>query len=108
MDVSDLALVLTSIGGAVLVPKMFAAVWQAITGRATRNRREIDRVRAEAAESERRAAAAERRADDEAYRRRVAQEHASHCRRLLYEAPCVDPSIIPPYPTTTRRDYSDE
>lgn len=92
--VQAFALILTSIGGAVLVPKMAAALWQAVTGRATRKRREIDRLRDVA--------------DYEAYRRRIAQEHASHLRRLLYEAPCVDPATIPPYPTTNRKEPSDE
>jgi len=90
MDIArDLALLLTAIGGTVLVPKIAAALWGALTGRAGRQRREIDRVRLQA--------------DDEAHRRRMAQEHASACRRLLLEAPCVDPADIPPWPTYTRR-----
>lgn len=96
MDLArDIALILTSVGGAVIVPKLAGALWRAVTGRATRQRREIDRARAEKA-------AAELRADTEARDRRIAQEHASHCRRLLFEAPCVDPSTIPDYPTTGR------
>lgn len=103
MEIRDLALLLTAVGATAIVPKMTAALWRAVTGRATRQRREIDRVRAEAAAALKRAAAAEERADDEAYRRRVAQEHASHCRRLLLEAPCVDPASIPPFPLYNRR-----
>lgn len=80
----DIALILTSAGGAVLVPRMFGALWKAATGRASRQRREVDRVRSIA--------------DNEAHNRRIAEEHASHLRRLLYEAPCVEVAAIPPFP----------
>jgi hypothetical protein len=98
MDLArDIALILTSVGGTVLVPKMAGAAWRAITGRAHRQRREIDRTRASEA-------AADGRADNEAHDRRLAQEHASHLRRLLFEAPCVDPSTIPPWPRRSRNE----
>lgn len=103
MDIRDVALLLTAVGATAIGPKMVTALWRALTGRATRQRREIDRVRAEAGESNKRAAAADARADDEAYMRRVTQEHASHLRRLLFEAPCVDPATIPPHPIYHRR-----
>lgn len=121
MEIRDLALLLTAVGATAIVPKMGAALWRAITGRATRQRREIDRVRAEAAAAEKKAAAAEeraaseveaaharviaadRRADEEASMRRRTQEHASHCRRLLLEAPCVDPATVPDHPIFHRR-----
>lgn len=93
----DVALILTSAGGAVFVPKLLAAVWRAVTGGASRQRREIDRALA----AER---AAARRADIEAHSRRIAQEHASHLRRLLIEAPCVDITAIPPFPLYERKD----
>ncbi len=89
MEIRDLALLLTAVGATAIGPKIAAALWRALTGRASRQRREIDRVRALA--------------DDEAYRRRIAQEHASQCRRLLFEAPCVDPATVPPFPTYDRR-----
>ncbi|MDQ1122236.1 hypothetical protein [Microbacterium trichothecenolyticum] len=90
MDIArDAALLLTAVGGTVLVPKIAAALWGALTGRAGRQRREIDRVR--------------RDVDEEAYRRRLAEEHASACRRVLLEAPCVDPADIPAWPTYHRR-----
>lgn len=101
MDLArDIALILTSVGGTVLVPKMVGALWRAVTGRAHRQRREIDRTRA--AQDE-----ADRRADHEAHDRRLAQEHASHLRRLLYEAPCVDTTTIPPWPTRSRHEETD-
>lgn len=93
----DIALVLTSVGGTVLIPKMAGALWRVLTGRAQRQRREIDRTRTASA-------AADRRADDEAHDRRLAQEHASHLRRLLFEAPCVDTSTIPPWPQRSRHE----
>lgn len=96
MDIRDVALLLTAVGATAIVPKMLSALWRALTGRATRQRREIDRVRADAA-------AAYERADEEAYQRRITQEHASLIRRLLLEAPCVDPATIPPYPYYHRR-----
>lgn len=36
--------------------------------------------------------------DEEARKRRLVEEHASHLRRLLVAAPCVEPHTIPPYP----------
>ncbi len=80
----DIALILTSVGGAVLVPRMLGALWKAATGRASRQRREVDRMRLKA--------------DNEAHNRRLSEEHASHLRRLLFEAPCVRVEDIPPYP----------
>lgn len=103
MDIRDIALLLTAVGATAIVPKMAAALWKAATGRASRQRREIDRVRRLVEVANARAAAAEVRADDEAYKRRISQEHASLIRRLLLEAPCVDPTSIPPHPTYTRR-----
>ncbi|MFJ6532494.1 hypothetical protein [Microbacterium sp. NPDC091662] len=103
MDIRDVALLLTAVGATAIVPKMTSALWRAITGRATRQRREIDRVRAEAAAADKRATAAEARADEQAYQRRITQEHASWLRRLLLEAPCVDPATIPPHPNYHRR-----
>ncbi|KAA9133769.1 hypothetical protein [Microbacterium caowuchunii] len=97
----DLALVLSSIGAAVFVPKILAAAWRALTGAPQRQRREIERVRDDAR-------SADHRADQEALRRRVAQEHASHLRRLLYEAPCVDVTTIPPWPAYPDGRNADE
>lgn len=93
----DIALVLTSIGAATIVPKLAAAMWRLLTGGAGRQRREIDRAR-------KAEASADTRADIEARARRLAQEHASHLRRLLYEAPCVDVSTIPPFPVYDRKE----
>jgi hypothetical protein len=92
--VKDFALVLSSVGASLFVPKLVTGFVHAITGRGARQRSEIERVRALA--------------DREAYRRRIAQEHASHLRRLLYEAPCVAVESIPPNPTYSREDTPDE
>lgn len=37
-------------------------------------------------------------ADEQSRRRRIAEEHASHLRRRLIEAPCVDTTTIPVFP----------
>ena len=42
-------------------------------------------------------------ADEQARRRRVAEEHAARLKRLLIAAPCVDDSLIPPDPEPPRR-----
>ena len=43
-------------------------------------------------------------ADDEARKRRIVEEHASHVRRLLYEAPCVENGTVPPFPSYTKKE----
>lgn len=65
------------------------AVFGKVTGRATERRSELTR--------------AWDTADDEARKRRIAEEHASHVRRILIEAPCVDNNQVPPYPTYSSR-----
>lgn len=42
------------------------------------------------------------RADEEARKRRIVEEHASHLRRALIEAPCVDRASIEPFPTYSK------
>ncbi|WP_157005700.1 hypothetical protein [Microbacterium trichothecenolyticum] len=88
-SVRTIAAVLSAVGATVIVPKLASALWKAVTGRPARQRREIDRVRSVA--------------DDEAYKRRLAEEHASHLRRLAYEAPCIRVEDIPPWPTYHRK-----
>lgn len=44
------------------------------------------------------------RADEEARKRRLLEEHNSELRRILYAAPCVDSSTIPPFPSYSRRE----
>lgn len=65
------------------------AVFGKLTGRATERRSELRR--------------AWDTADEEARKRRIAEEHASHVRRILIEAPCVDNTDVPPYPSYTSR-----
>lgn len=85
----DIALVLSAAGGAVFVPKVLAALWRAVTGAPRRQRREIERVRQEK--------------DDEAHNRRLAEEHASHLRRIALEASCIPVESIPPRPTYRKK-----
>lgn len=90
MDYAALAAIITAVGGGMIIPKLFTRAWDAISGRGKRRRDEVDR--------------AWRRVDREAQRRRVVEEHASHLRRMLIDAPCVDVADIPPFPSYRSTD----
>lgn len=46
-------------------------------------------------------------ADEESRRRRLAEEHASHLRRLLLEAPCIPSHEVPPFPSYSQARRND-
>lgn len=68
--VQTLALVLSSIGAATIIPKLIDRVWHAATGRSAARRRELDTTRAEL--------------DREAAHRRLLQEALSQTRQVAF------------------------
>ncbi len=84
MDVQQIvALIFGFLGGATGL-KLITGFWHLVTGRARRKRDEVDR--------------AWDRADREAVYRRRLQEHTSRLRRIITEAPCLTPDVLPPEP----------
>lgn len=83
MDLTQIIALLAALGGGTVIPTLFKGI-RSRTAQGKRRRDEVDR--------------AWRHADSEASARRRIAEHASHLRRLLYAAPCVETSSIPPWP----------
>lgn len=81
-----LALILTSAGGAVIVPKVLAKVWQGITGRSAKRRRAQDEAARKLSESEAARKREGKEADLEARRAAVALDVETAHRRRLQEA----------------------
>lgn len=80
-----------ALGGGTLIPTLFKGL-RSRTEKGKQKRDEVDR--------------AWRHADREAAHRRRIAEHASHLRRLLYAAPCVETNTIPPWPEQSDTDTS--
>lgn len=91
-QITALGVALLGSGGLVTIAVQKLTTRWASSG--TRRRDDLDRAYE-------RLQQARARADEADKRRRRAQEHASQLRRLLYEAQCVDPSQIPPWPGDT-------
>lgn len=84
MDGAQIVSLLIALGiGGILLELVKRGV-DALSGRGKKRRNEVD-----TAWSAR---------DEEARKRRIAEEHTSLIRRMLIEAPCVDNSTVPPYP----------
>lgn len=103
------ALITAVLSGGVL-PKIGAAAWRALTGRATRQRAEVDRVRTELASRDAaiehkddRIRQLENQYDDELTHRRILQEALSQTRRVIIDAPCLSAADLPPYNVPSRR-----
>ena len=92
MDAASIAALIGAAGGGAILLELVKRLLDATTGRGRKRRDEVDR--------------AWRRADREASRRRVVEEHASHLRRLLLAADCVDTTSIPPFPAYTETTTS--
>lgn len=76
-------------GGGAIILELTKRGIDAASGRGRKRRDEVDR--------------AWTRADSEAQKRRIAEEHASHVRRLLIEAPCIDNAQVPQFPAYPSR-----
>ena len=92
MTAADIAALLVAGGVGAVVLELTKRIWDAISGRGKVRRDEIARAWAQADEQR-------QKRDDEATRRRIAEEHASQLRRLALEAPCIPNEDIPQYPT---------
>lgn len=92
MTPEQIATLMVGLGVGGILLELAKRLFDALTGRGRKRRDEISRAW-DRTDQER------RRADEESRRKRIAEEHASHCRRLLLEAPCVPNETIPPYPT---------
>lgn len=92
MDLTQLPLILTALGGGAIIPSLIKGVRFTFTGRGKKRRDEVDQ--------------AWRRVDREADRRRVWQDYAWQLRRILREAPCVEAASIPPSPAYSSTDTS--
>ncbi len=91
-QITALAVALLGSGGLVTIAVQKLTTRWATAG--TRRRDDLDRAYE-------RLQQARARADEADKRRRRAQEHASQLRRMLLEAPCIDPADIPTWPGDT-------
>ena len=89
---------IVSILGALGVREIIPGIGRWLTGGADREKSRIQQLVRERQDAERERDEAKDDVEQEAKRRRLAQEHASSLRRLLIEAG-VDPATIPPWPT---------
>lgn len=85
MDGAQIVSILIALGAGGILLELTKRIVDTFSGRGKKRRDEVDR-----AWSAR---------DEEARKRRISEEHASFIRRLLIEAPCVENSTVPPYPT---------
>lgn len=85
MDVPQIVSLLAALGAGGILLELTKRLVDSFSGRGKQRRDEVDR-----AWSAR---------DDEARKRRISEEHASSIRRMLIEAPCVENSTVPPYPS---------
>jgi len=90
MDAADIASLIAAAGGGGILLELTKRGVGALSGAGRKRRDEVDR--------------AWKRTDKEAQRRRLIEEHASHLRRILFGAPCVDAADIPPWPTYSSTD----
>lgn len=92
MDLTQLPLILTALGGGAIIPSLIKGVRFTFTGRGQKRRSEVD--------------LAWKRVDREADRRRTWQDYAWQLRQMLREAPCVDSAAIPAAPVYVSTDTS--
>lgn len=85
MEASDWAAIIAAFGGGTLVQGIGKWAVSRFTGRDARTRDEVSKI------------ARER--DAEYTIRRVLQEALAHHRRIMIEAPCIDVTKMPPYPS---------
>lgn len=84
MDGAQVVSLLIALGAGGILLELVKRIADSFSGRGKKRRDEVDRAWGAR--------------DEEARKRRISEEHASHVRRLLIEAPCVDNSAVPPYP----------
>lgn len=84
MDPQTIVTLIFGLLGGATGKSFVDGVFQLVTGRSRRKRDEVDR--------------AWDRADREAGYRRRLQEHTSRLRRIITEAPCLTPDVLPPEP----------
>lgn len=91
MTAETVAALMLGLGVGGILLELMKRTWDAISGRGKVRRDEIARAWEQADEQR-------RNRDEEATRRRIAEEHASQLRRLALEAPCIPNEDIPQYP----------
>lgn len=93
MSAGEIAALATALGAGAILKDLIGWLIRAVTGREGKRRDDTQK--------------AWRYYDRAEKRRRVVEEHAHRLRRLLIEAPCVDPQNIPEWPATGQTGPTD-
>lgn len=91
MTAQDWWMVIVAVAGALGLKEVIQILIKYWTGRATRQRAELDRIAKERDK-------ARERADTEASKRRRLEESLSEHRSIMYGAECIDRGEIPKWP----------
>ena len=90
MDAADIASLIAAAGGGAILLELTKRGLDKLSNRGAKRRDEVDR--------------AWRRADREAHKRRMLEEYASHLRRILISAACIEAADIPNWPAYSSTD----